>query len=230
MKKFRVLYFGSWGYGKSGLEGLLKCNNVEIVKVFTKWEPAQTDNYLEQVKKLALFNGLEIENTLKKICPVVNFNKSILEKQNIDFIISSCFDRIFNEQIIRFPKIKALNIHPSLLPKYRGVKPLENAILNREILTGITLHELDKEIDGGKIVLQKAGIEIKPFKTYKELYDEQCNYIFNIVIEFFKSPLTLLSKSVQQDENNISWAPRCNFEIKDNMIVSEIQKIAKIKL
>ena len=86
MKKLRVLFFGTWGYGRAGLEGILNSKNVEIVQVYTKWNPDKPDKYMDQVRELALNNNIPVFNTLKEICSTTEFNNSILSHKNIDFV------------------------------------------------------------------------------------------------------------------------------------------------
>ena len=217
MEKFKVLYFGTWGYGKAGLEGLIQSSNVEIVAVFTKWNPGQPDIYMDQVKNLAEEHGLSVQNTQRSLCSKLLFKETVLAYKDVDFIISCCFDRIFTLPILGLPRIKALNIHPSLLPKYRGIKPLENAMLNGDFETGISLHELSPSLDAGDIVLQKTGILITPYKNYRMLYDEQCQVIAEQVEAFFETPLSYLRNASPQKDEEVSWAPRLPFEIKNWM-------------
>lgn len=229
MDKYRILFFGTWGYGKAGLEGLLGIKNVEIVQVYTKWDPEKPDGYMDRVKKLADKHSISVFNTKKEICSAKEFNSSILNHSNIDFIISCCFDRIFKEEVLSFPKIKPLNVHPSLLPKYRGIKPLENAIIKGEKETGVTIHELEKELDSGKIVHQIGGIPITDTMTYKELYDKQCNIITKIIQEFFNSPEYYLKNARRQDISKITWAPRLSFSINDESSIMEIRNKANLQ-
>lgn len=227
MKKFRVLFFGTWGYGKAGLEGLLKSNNVEIVEVFTKWQPDKPNVYMDQVKSLATKNNLNSVNTHKKYCTTTEFTNSIFKHKDIDFVFSCCYDRIFKSEVVSFPKKMPVNVHPSLLPKYRGVKPLENAIVNNEDEVGVTLHELEKELDSGKILYQKGGIKIRSDQTYDDLYEQQCDLISHMVYTFFQSPEIFIEKALEQDEINISFAPRLPFLIEGNMKVKEIIALSK---
>jgi len=228
MKKLRVLFFGTWGYGRAGLEGILNSKNVEIVQVYTKWNPDKPDKYMDQVRELALNNNIPVFNTLKEICSTTEFNNSILSHKNIDFVFSCCFDRIFKPDILNFPKIKSLNVHPSLLPKYRGVKPLENAIIHGEKEIGITIHELEKELDSGKIIHQIGGIPISEKMTFKELYNKQCIIIKKIIQQFFDSPEHYLKNAKTQNISDISWAPRLPFAIEDKSTVWEIRNRAKL--
>jgi methionyl-tRNA formyltransferase len=117
-------------------------------------------------------------------------------------------------------------VHPSILPKYRGVKPLENAIANGEKVTGITIHEITQGIDEGDIILQYAKIPIKCFDTYSVLYERQCHAIKNILTRFFKKPKYFIRHKVEQNHSLATYAPRINFQIADEDTAQEIRQTA----
>ncbi len=82
-------------------------------------------------------------------------NKIPLEKiraMEVDLIIVAAYGRILTKDILDLPKYGALNIHPSLLPKYRGPSPIQYTILNGDKMTGVTIIKMDEEIDHGDIV------------------------------------------------------------------------------
>ncbi len=85
------------------------------------------------------------------------------------FLVAS-YGKIIPEQILSLPTHGTLNIHPSLLPKYRGATPLQSAILNGDTATGVTIIKLDKEVDHGPIVAQESfSLTNQPDITYPEL-------------------------------------------------------------
>lgn len=86
-----------------------------------------------------------------------------------DLIVLCAFGQIIPQEILDVPKYKALNIHPSLLPKYRGASPIQSAILNGDTETGVCLMIMDAEMDHGDII-EKSKIQItNPKITFKEL-------------------------------------------------------------
>lgn len=82
-----------------------------------------------------------------------------LKGLNTDVFIVASYGKIIPEAVLSIPKHKTLNVHPSLLPIYRGALPVQSMILENEAHPGVTIMELDKEMDHGPIVVQK---EIKP--------------------------------------------------------------------
>ena len=88
-----------------------------------------------------------------------------LKKYNIDFICLAGFMKILSKKIISKYKNKILNIHPSLLPKYKGLDTHKRVILNKEKFTGCTVHIVNSKLDSGKIILQR---KIKILKNDSE--------------------------------------------------------------
>ncbi len=103
----------------------------------------------------------EIYNIKKKILNFKNNNLSeykllsALKKNNIEMICLAGFMKILSKNFIKKFKGKILNIHPSLLPKYKGLNTHERALKNREKYSGCTVHFVNSRLDSGKIILQK---------------------------------------------------------------------------
>ena len=97
-------------------------------------------------------------------CEIVNYkNKKkaeskilkVLNKNNIDLICLAGFMKILSKRIVNKYKNKILNIHPSLLPRYKGLNTHKRVIINKESFTGCTVHIVNSKLDAGKIILQK---------------------------------------------------------------------------
>lgn len=116
--KFKVIYFGSWGYGRAGLEGLLNHPKIDVLKIYTKFDLNSLDTYINQVYSLAQENGVKVINTRRDIMTSKEFVDEVTKNKSMDYLVSCCYDRFFPASILKYPKILALNVHPSLLPKY----------------------------------------------------------------------------------------------------------------
>jgi len=121
--------------------------------------------------------GLAFGKVFKIKSKVFNFKKKQiaekkilleLKKNNINLICLAGFMRILSKGFIKNFKGKILNIHPSLLPKFKGLNTHERAIRNKEIYSGCTVHFVNSRLDSGKIVLQKK-VKIKKNDTPKTL-------------------------------------------------------------
>ena len=119
-------------------------------------------------KKYAINNNI--------IFKYFNFNKkkneniilSFLKKKNIELICLAGFMKILSENFIKKYKGKIINIHPSLLPKYKGLNTHYRVIYNKEKYTGCTVHYVNKKLDAGKIILRKK-IKILKLDNEKSL-------------------------------------------------------------
>ncbi|MCM8804132.1 MAG: methionyl-tRNA formyltransferase [Candidatus Omnitrophica bacterium] len=155
----RILFFGSDIFGIPSLEALKK-RNFEIVGVVTALDKPKGRGLKispSPIKEWATMNGINIYQPEKFdeefICKI--------KKIAPDLIILISYGKILPYSILIIPKIASINLHPSLLPKYRGPAPIEWAIINGETKTGITLIKMDEKVDTGEIIIQKE-VEILP--------------------------------------------------------------------
>ena len=169
------------GYGemlKALVLGILKTQN-EIVGVF------RHDNILYSPTKKILYDIFNPSadynfiktHRLKEIkAGSVNSEKFISEikRLNADLIIVGSWSEKFSAQTINSPKIACINVHPSLLPKYRGPNPYLQTILHDEKQSGITFHLMDINYDTGSI-LHQAALDILPNETGYSLKNKCCN-------------------------------------------------------
>ena len=120
--------------------------------------------------------GLRYANIYKIKKRVFDFKNSLSEKKiidelkqnNINLICLAGFMKILSKSFIKNFKGKILNIHPSLLPKYKGLSTHEKAIKNKDKYSGCTVHFVNSRLDSGKIINQKK-VKINKFDTPKKL-------------------------------------------------------------
>lgn len=94
-----------------------------------------------------------------------------IKKLNPGLIILAAYGKILPQWLIALPQKGALNIHPSLLPKYRGATPLQTALLNGDMHTGVSLIVMDEKVDHGPIIAQEK-VGIAPQETYSSLEEK----------------------------------------------------------
>ena len=143
-----ITFFGTDIFAKIILEKLIKNFNINLI-VTKPDEKVGRKQVLEEskVSKFAKEHNIKClkPNKLKEI-------KQELEKNNSDIFIVAEYGKIIPEEIINIPKYGSLNIHGSILPKYRGAAPIQYSLLNRDKTTGITIIKMDKEMDHGDII------------------------------------------------------------------------------
>ena len=164
LKKIKTAVFIS-GTG-SNLKNLIKFSKTKISPILIKLIISNN----KKAKGLKYSTQYNIE---KKI---VNFNNNFAEnkilnyinKKNIKFICLAGFMKILSKNFIRKFKGKIVNIHPSLLPKYKGLNTHKRALKNKEKFAGCTVHYVTIKLDSGKIILQKK-VKIKKKDTVNSL-------------------------------------------------------------
>ena len=157
LKKIKTAVFIS-GTG-SNLKNLIKFSKTKISPILIKLIISNS----KKAKGLKYSTQYNIE---KKI---VNFNNNFAEnkilnyinKKNIKFICLAGFMKILSKNFIKKFKGKIVNIHPSLLPNYKGLNTYKRALKNKEKFTGCTVHYVTAKLDSGKIILQKKVKIIK---------------------------------------------------------------------
>jgi len=132
---------------------------------------------------------------------------------NPELIILIAYGQIVPQEILDIPKFKALNIHPSLLPKYRGASPIQSVILNGEMETGVCLMIMDAEMDHGPILgISKFQI-LNPKISYTELSKQLSDLGAELLI---KTLPEYIDGKIQTQEQNHSQATFCKIIKKEN--------------
>lgn len=139
--------------------------------------------------------GKELQMTPVKACaaahniPVFQPGKikepeavEVLRSYEADIFVVAAFGQILSEEILSMPKYGCVNIHASLLPKYRGAGPIQWAIIDGEKKTGVTIMQMEKGLDTGDMLLQKE-VEIDPKETGDSLHDKLAAAGAELIVE-----------------------------------------------
>jgi phosphoribosylglycinamide formyltransferase-1 len=186
LKKIKTAVFIS-GTG-SNLKNIIKFSKtrkspVSINLIFSNTNEAKGLKYANQFKiKKKIFNFKDITNAEKKIL-------TLIKKEKIKFICLAGFMKILSKNFIKKFDGKIVNIHPSLLPKYKGLNTHTRAIENRDKFAGCTVHYVTAKLDSGKIILQKkikitakdnpTSLAKKVLKQEHKLYPDAIMKVFN---------------------------------------------------
>ena len=121
-----------------------------------------------------------------------------------DLIVVASYGQIIPQEILDMPKHGCLNVHPSLLPEYRGASPIQKAILNGDKKTGVTIIQMTEKIDSGPIVAIEK-LEMKSQINYQELHNELANLGGNLLVKTI--PLWVNGKIMtkSQDESKATY-------------------------
>lgn len=210
----RVLFLGTPHFAAKHLEALLK-NGLEVVAAVTQpdkpcgrgLKPAPSP-----VKVLAQSANIPVYEQLKQVP---------FDTLKIDVCIVVAYGKLIPKKYLDM--LPFYNVHPSLLPRYRGAAPIQRAIENGEKITGVTIFKLTEQLDAGPIVMQER-VEIGEFETFDEVEAKLLNLGCRMLAEFLRNPFSY--PLVPQDESLASYAPK--IEEKD-LFVDFTQPASKVK-
>lgn len=166
----KVVFMGTPDFAVPTLQELIKSKH-EVVAVVTKEDkPKGRGHKIEYtpVKKVALDSNIKVLQP-KKIKDDMFIDE--LKKLEADYFIVVAYGKILPKKVLDIPKYGCINVHGSLLPKYRGCAPIQWAIINGEKVTGVTTMYMDENMDTGDILL-KSEIEIEEDDNAKTMHDK----------------------------------------------------------
>lgn len=129
-----------------------------------------------------------------------------LKYLNPDVILVAAFGQLLTKEVLKIPKYGCLNVHASLLPKYRGAAPIQRCILEGENETGITIMQMDEGLDTGDI-LEKIVIPIEKEETGGSLFEKLANAAGSLLLETLEKAEKGLLLPKKQDDTCFTYAP-----------------------
>lgn len=198
----RIIFFGTPEMARGVLSELLRAGIVPDMVITTPDEPKGRGLTLTPppVKTLAEEKGIPVFQPERIDESAIETIRS--EKPNL-FIVAA-YGKLLPDALLAIPKFGTLNIHPSLLPKYRGASPVRDAILSGDTETGVTIMLLDKEMDHGPIVAQeKVGIvDVPKARELEErLFRIGAELLVRILPDFIRGKIT----SVPQEHDKATF-------------------------
>lgn len=227
-KELRILYLGTPDISASVLEKLIE-EGYNIIGVVSQPDKEVGRKHIltaTPVKVIALNHNIKVFQPLK-IKEIIEEIKKI----EPDILLTMAYGQLIPDSILNLPKIKALNLHGSLLPKYRGASPIQASLLNGDEETGVTLMEMVHEMDAGNMFYKKVvKIDKKDnFDTLKnkislaafEAFNEGIEPIINADYkgEVQDPTLATFTKKISEEDEIIS------FEDSAKNIVNKIRAL-----
>jgi len=169
MQKPTILFMGTPTFAVPALEGLVKGGWPVIAVVTQPDRPQGRGQTLAPPPVKTVAEDLSIPVLQPEKVRHPDFLETF-RKLAPDLVIVAAFGQILPTEIIRGPKEGCINIHPSLLPKYRGAAPINRALMAGEEKTGVTIMQMDEGVDSGAILIQEET-PIGPEENYGELHD-----------------------------------------------------------
>jgi methionyl-tRNA formyltransferase len=219
----KVLFMGTPEFAKISLEYLVK-NKYNIAGVVTQPDkPAGRKMILTPSPVKEYASGENIPVYQPQSLKGEDF-LDLLKSINPDIIVVVAYGKLIPKNVLDFPKHGCVNVHGSLLPKYRGASPINAAIMNGEKITGITTQYMDEGIDTGDMIL-KESIEIGKNETYGELHDKLAQIGGRLLIDTLKQIQGGTVKREKQPDAGASYVGKIDntmCEIDWNLAAQEI--------
>ena len=166
----KIVFMGTPDFAVGALEALIKAGH-EITAVVTQPDKAKGRSGKLQpppVKECALAHNIPVMQPVRIKTPEAIAE---LKQYEADVYIVAAFGQILSQEILDMPKYGCLNIHASLLPKYRGASPIQHVIIDGESETGVTIMQMNAGLDTGDM-LYKKSIAIEDTDNYETLHDK----------------------------------------------------------
>lgn len=155
------------------------------------------------VKERALSLGLEVATFEDISAPEA---VSLIRKKDPDFVVVAAFGQKLPKDVLLAARKATLNIHPSLLPKYRGGNPVQRAVMSGDTVAGVSIIHLSDKMDAGDIVLQKT-VEVGPDETYGTLETRLASLGAHALVEAVEMIRAGVAPRVSQDDSKATRAP-----------------------
>ncbi|OGY42428.1 MAG: methionyl-tRNA formyltransferase [Candidatus Buchananbacteria bacterium RBG_13_36_9] len=203
LKDYKIIFMGTPDFGAPVFLALIdKFNIVAAVtqpdkKVGRKQEITQSP-----IKKIALKNKIEVLQP-EKVRDNAEFIQRVKSLQP-DLIIVVAYGFILPKEILEIPKFGAINIHASLLPKYRGASPIQTAILNGDKETGISIILIDDKMDHGPLLEQRT-ITINDNDNFESLHDKLAQLGADLLLDTLPKYISGEIKPVSQKESQATY-------------------------
>lgn len=206
----KILFMGTPSFAVPSLQALYEAGH-QIVGVFC--QPDKPGNRMKMtlcpVKEYALSKDIPVFQPTKLRDGEA---MRVIEALAPDLIAVAAYGRLLPDEMLAYPKMGCINVHSSLLPKFRGSAPINWAILTGETVTGVTIMHMAHDMDAGDIILQRAT-PIDPEETADVLYDRLAAMGGELVVEAVQALADGTATRTPQDDSQATLAPMLSKEL-----------------
>ena len=200
MKETKVIFMGTPEFSVPVLESLIK--NTQVVLVVTQPDkPVGRKQILTQspVKEIALKNNIPVFQPEK-----IRKDYDTILNTPCDLLVTCAYGQIIPKEVLDYPRLGCINVHASLLPKYRGGAPIHWCLINGEEKTGVTIMYMEEKMDAGDIISQKE-YKILPTDNVGTLHEKLSTLGAELLIETLPSIINKTNKRFKQNEDEVTF-------------------------
>ncbi len=221
-----IIFMGTPDFAVPILKSINNLNH-NILEVYT--QPPNKKNRGQKIQNSPI-HDLSNKLNLPVRCPIA-FNKeeiNHIKKINPDLVIVAAYGKILPNKLLNLDKVLFINVHASLLPRWRGAAPIQRAIMNLDHETGVSIMKIVNELDAGPVLLQ-SKIKITKEINYKELSDQMSELGAKLILDTLKLIVNKSAKFIKQNESVATYAKKIEkTETKINWNDDAEKIIAKI--
>lgn len=208
--KTKILFMGSTSFAAHLMNELIK-NEYDVVGLVT-----QPDRKVgrKQVITFPVTKTLALENNIE-VYQFENINDHYNDLSNIDcdLIITCAYGQKISQEILDLPRLKCINVHASILPKYRGGAPIHHAIMAGDEKTGNTIMYMEESLDSGDIISQ-SNVVIDIDDTLDCVYDKLMIDAGHLLLDTLPDFINGNIKAFKQDESKVIYSPTIPRELE----------------
>ena len=203
MNNKRIIFMGTPEISATVLEGIISSGYNVVAVIAQPDRPVGRKKILMPVptKEVALRHNIPVYQPIK-----IRKEYEFVKELNPDVIITLAYGQIVPQGLLDIPPLGCLNLHGSLLPKYRGAAPIQYALMNNDKVTGMTLMKMVKEMDAGEMYATEE-VEISEEDNSTSLFKKMGDAALRLILKELPTILEGKLVGVPQDESLVSFSP-----------------------
>ena len=205
---FKILFMGTPEFAVPILEAIHKSDN-KILEIYT--QPAKKKDRGQKIQNSPIYNCAKKLNLLIR-CPISLANSEELnhiKKLKPDVVVVVAYGQILPVDFLNLDQVHFLNVHTSLLPKWRGAAPIQRAIMNMDEETGVSVMKIVEKLDAGPVLL-KSKVKINKESNYEDISKKMSTMSAKLILDALDLIKSGDAKFIPQNENEATYAKKIN--------------------
>lgn len=208
MKNIKIVYMGTPELSAKIFEGLISEGYNIVALIAQEDKPVGRKGLIKPVptKEVALRYNIPVFQPRK-----IKDDYSFLKEINPDLIITCAYGQIVPQGLLDIPRLGCINVHGSLLPKYRGASPIQQALINGDLKTGVTIMEMISKMDAGDMFIKEV-FDIDNRDNYTSLCDKIANAGISALLKVVPNIINGTAIKEKQDESLVTYCSKIKKE------------------
>ena len=226
-----VIFMGTPKFSLPALEELIR-NNFNILTIYT--QPPQKSKRGQKINPSAIEEFSRKKNLNLRSPKSLNNGEELKFFKNLspDLVVVVAYGQIIPKNFLEIPKFGFINIHASLLPKWRGAAPIQRAIMNQDKKIGVSIMKVEEKLDTGPVLTSKE-MELNKNSTYGEIEKKLSIIGASLLVETLKKLSIKKIEFIKQDDNKVTYAKkiskdetRINWNLEADKVIAHIHGLS----